>query len=526
VWPAVRRSAAVLAGLLTGAIAGIAVVLCVAGLRLVVEDIYLQGFGDFVSWLGVPAVVGLVAGGVAGARLPIDRFWRSAGLVIGGLVAGAAAGAAVGAAFGSNPEAPWLGGLIGSGVGVSFATLGAVRLRGRAAGLPSALLSALLLPLTACSPAAPSEARTLPAPDRADVEAIVFLLGDPGLMQRETHPVAVRLRADIEAWSASLGAEGHVALVVLGDVLYPAGLHAADTRERERDSLRLATQISLVSGEAAEAAGARAIFLAGNHDWGHEADWAGALRLVRLGEFLDSWTGPAAGRLTMSPEPGTGGPGIVDLGRGVRLVLLDTAWWLLGADPFGKDEVIEGLREALRSAAGRRVIVAAHHPLRSAGPHGVAEELGRTFGVRFLLQKAGLLLQDLTSPPYADLRARLGEVFSDAGRPDIFAGGHEHSLQVFGLEATPVPRDLVVGSASKLTKVRNAPGLLFARSEPGYAKVFVLRDGGLHIRIEAAPARYLTCENATDLDACMADGVAAFRTVWAETLEARQELGE
>jgi hypothetical protein len=375
-------------------------------------------------------------------------------------------------------------------------------------------------------PDPPSAPRVTAEPDASQVESVVFLLGDGGNARQHLSPILPRVRADVERWSGRLERDSAVVVLFLGDNVYPSGLPEQGSLTWAGDSAKVADQASLVAGPLGRKRGARAIFLAGNHDWGHEADWAGALRLVRLGEFLDSWTGPAAGRLTMSPEPGTGGPGIVDLGRGVRLVLLDTAWWLLGADPPGKDEVIEGLREALRSAAGRRVIVAAHHPLRSAGPHGVAEELGRTFGVRFLLQKAGLLLQDLTSPPYADLRARLGEVFSDAGRPDIFAGGHEHSLQVFGLEATPVPRDLVVGSASKLTKVRNAPGLLFARSEPGYAKVFVLRDGGLHIRIEAAPARYLTCENATDLDACMADGVAAFRTVWAETLEARQELGE
>jgi len=45
-------------------------------------------------------------------------------------------------------------------------------------------------------------------------------------------------------------------------------------------------------------------------------------------------------------------------------------------------------------------------------------------------------------------------------------------------------------------------------------------------RIEAAPARYLTCEKATDPDGCMRDGVAAFRTVWADALAAREARGE
>lgn len=507
-----------LAGLLVGLIAGVALVLGIAGLRLVFENIYLHGFGDFVGWLGLPALLAVVAGVVAGARLPVHRVWRVAGLVLGSLLAGAAVGAAVGAMAGSSPTTPWLGGLIGGGTGVVGGTLGAILLQGRrAAAATGAMILLSLLP-AACSAPAPGEATNLPAPDPAVVDAVVFLLGDPGLMREETSPLAARMQDDVEEWSEAVGAEGHIAVVVLGDIVYPVGLHPADHPDRERDSLRLAAQISMVSGEAADAAGARMIFLAGNHDWGHERDWAGALRLVRLEEFLNAWSGPAAGRLSLRPEPGTGGPDVVDLGSEVRLILLDTAWWLFAAEADEKEDMIQGIRRALRTADDRRVIMAAHHPLRTGGPHGAADDLARSFGIRFLLRKAGLLLQDLSSVPYADLRSRLDDAFATVRRPEIFAGGHEHSLQVFGAEDSRVPRDVVIGSGSRLTEVQNAAGMLFGRSEPGYAKVMVLRNGDLHLRLEAAPDRYLSCEGAPDVDACMADGIEAFRTVWAETL--------
>ena len=74
------------------------------------------------------------------------------------------------------------------------------------------------------------------------------------------------------------------------------------------------------------------------------------------------------------------GPVTVDVGRSVRLVLLDTQWWLHGfakpVDPTStcpvdsEAEVLGALREAMRGASGRHVFVVGHHPPASGGPHG------------------------------------------------------------------------------------------------------------------------------------------------------------
>lgn len=515
------RAATVAGGLVLGAVSGLLVVLALAGLRRVVENMYVHGFGDFVGWLGAPAAVGLVGGIVAGFALPVRAFWRRATLLMAAIAIGAVLGAAAGLLLGSEPSAPWVGGLIGAGGLAALAWVGLLVRTLRPGAVAVVPLAALLVPLVACSgpAAAPNEPRTMPAPDPAEVESIVFLVGDPGLARREDDPIIHKLRADIERWSAQLGPNANVAAVTLGDMMYPDGLHPVGHELRERDSLRMVSQIAIVSGEAADRAGALAVFTPGNHDWGQEEDWAGARRLVRLEEFLESWEGPAAGRLILSPEPGTGGPGVLDIGPDLRLLLLDTAWWLYDAAPEAKAAVIDSVRAAIRSAGGRRIVMAAHHPLESGGPHGTAPDLRRSLGFRFLLKKAGLLLQDLDSRPYADLRRQLLAAFDDVGHPDVFAGGHEHSLQVFQADATAARRGVVIGSASKLTEVRYAPGMKFGRSEPGYGKLLLLRDGRLHLRIEAAPARYLTCEGAADVNACVEEGVAAYRTVWAEEIE-------
>ena len=80
-------------------------------------------------------------------------------------------------------------------------------------------------------------------------------------------------------------------------------------------------------------------------------------------------------------------------------------------------------------------------------------------------------------------------------------------------------RMLVSGSASKLTEVGTSPGMLFARSEPGFARLLVLRDGTLHLSVETTGADHLLCpESEAERLACMGEGVQGFRTVWSEPL--------
>lgn len=516
-----RRGLRTGVGLIVGLVVGIAVTLAILALRAAVANVYIHDFGAVVGWVGLPIAVMPLLGTALGFYGRRGWAWLTLGATTGGLVCGAAAGAVVGALVTPEPSGPWAGGIVGAAAGALSGTVwAATGYPGRDAVRTAAMLLVPLL-MSACAPPdAPQEARIEPAPDPAQVDAVLYLLGDPGVARMESFPVLPEMRRDMESWSAKLDSSSGVALAVLGDVVYPDGLHPPTDPTRTTDSLRVADQISIVSTAAAERIGARAYFIPGNHDWGQEEDWAGARRLAGLDRFLQGWSGSARGRIALSPEPGEGGPHVVDVGDHLRLVTLDTAWWLLGAEEDEKSAVVEGVRDAIEGAGARRIVMAAHHPLESGGPHGTFSDLGSTLGLRVLLREAGILLQDLDSRPYQDLLRRLDGVFRATGGPDVFAGGHEHSLQVFGPQGEDVTRSLVVGSASKLTGVAMAPGMEFGRSEPGYAKIFALDDGSLHIRVEAAPARYLRCDDGPgDPDRCMREALRSFRTVWAETLE-------
>ncbi|MBW3535671.1 MAG: hypothetical protein KY453_10740 [Gemmatimonadetes bacterium] len=528
-------------GLVAGAVAGTVVALAVVVGRATFTRVYLHAPEDVVGWPLVAAILVALLGAVLGA---VGRIAAPVAGAAEGLPLGTIAGALLGAAVTSNPTGPWAGAVMGAGAGVllggalapsepGFRLAGVARAVRRRIPRPvGAVLAALLVAGVAAGgvatcrqddvPLAPPGA--LPAPDTSEVASVVIFVGDAGEGTLATHPVLVKLRDDVERWSAGLGPGGEVVVVFLGDIVYPDGLHPPDAPEWPRDSLIVAHQVAAVEGPGARRGGARAIFVAGNHDWGLRRDWEGAVRLARLEAFFAARRQRGV-RVSLEPRAGTGGPSVVDVGERLRLVLLDTAWWLLGAEPEEEEEVLAGVEAALAGAEGRAVVMAAHHPFVSAGPHGALLQWGESLGLRTLLARSGAMLQDLYSQPYRRLLRGLVDVFGRTGPPALFAGGHEHSLQVVRTEEPDVPPVSVVsGSASKLTRVGKLPGLTFGRSAPGYAILLARHDGELELRVDAAPARFLACAEeggppgsgaggAGEGD-CMAEALQAFRTVW------------
>lgn len=383
------------------------------------------------------------------------------------------------------------------------------------------LLLATLFASAACAtPPLPDlpPAPMLPEPSPDEVETVIYLLGDPGETTLTSHPILLAMRRDIDAWAEKLPGDTTIAVLVLGDIIYPAGLHDPGHPAFAEDSVHVDDQVELVSGDAARQS-AWAFFLAGNHDWGREEDWKGRTRLQNLDDLLVAFR--ARGYpVSMAPPPGEGGPVVVDLGAHVRLLLLDTAWWLLDAEDEGREAMLLGIDEAARTAGDRHLVLASHHPYQSAGSHGGAKSFWKGLGIGYALARAGAILQDLNSVPYRELRGGIRSSGLRHGPALIHAGGHDHSIQVIRGRRDGSPRySVVVGSASKLTNVGHEDGLLFRRSWPGYARLFVLRDGGIILSVEGAPPEYLVCRGERrDRSQCMEEGARSYRTLWSDRL--------
>lgn len=352
----------------------------------------------------------------------------------------------------------------------------------------------------------------IPEPSAGEVETVLFLVGDAGDAIEANSPLVHVLRADVEAWAARLRADTSVIVLNLGDIVYPDGMDAPEEPAYAWDSAVAMAQVNFVAGAAARQR-AHQFFMAGNHDWGNARDAKGVDRLQELEKFLARQRARGL-PVELLPVAGEPGPVVLDVGRRLTLLLFDTAWWLLASDQIRKVEMLDETEAALRSARerGRHVIMAAHHPWRSASAHGGTVPFWKMFGLRLLLSRSGAILQDLNSIPYREMREALHDVFAQ-GPPLLFAGGHDHSLQVIANPGANEPVWTVVsGSGSKLSDVGHVDGMRYRAAAPGYAKVFVRRDGHVDMLMIAAPGEaQLECAGTGEaLQACMRAAMASF----------------
>ncbi|MEP7176932.1 MAG: metallophosphoesterase [Gemmatimonadales bacterium] len=358
---------------------------------------------------------------------------------------------------------------------------------GRVGGtfVPAALVlvacAGRVVPPTAAAPAAP-----------ADIVATVVLIGDAGAPKASGEPV-------FQAVARILADRPDTAVILfLGDNIYPRGLpdsadaSFADAARRLRDQLALARLTPV-------------LFVPGNHDW-HRSGPQGWERIRRQGRFIAREGG---GRARLLPANGCPGPATVDVGPRLRLVLLDTEWWLFPHEKPAEGsacaartprEVIDSLARALHVAGDRQVIVAGHHPLSTGGPHGGYFSLGdHLFPLRNLhpalflplpllgtaypaIRGLGVSAEDLSGGPNRVLRAALDTAFACAP-PAIYAAGHEHSLQLIDRGRPPLLAVSGAGIYGHESHVEAVPGTRLAVSKAGFMRVDLLRDGRLRVGV-------------------------------------------
>ncbi|MGD2046137.1 MAG: metallophosphoesterase [Gemmatimonadota bacterium] len=341
-----------------------------------------------------------------------------------------------------------------------------------------AVLTSLAL-LAACTPSQVRYQTVLPDEPGGPLDAVLYLVGDAG----EANPARADVLADLTRDIDAVTGEGSPPVVVafLGDNVYDAGL---PTEPSEEDLDKLTGQVQALGDHP----DVRGVFLPGNHDWANGASFSdGRAAIERQIEWVQ---GASAGQdVTFLPDDGCPGPASVDLGRTTRLIFIDTEWLL--REPERRcgttDEFYGRLTEQLRAAGGRRVVVLAHHPLVSGGPHGgnVAPLENGPF-VYYLARKSGVPIQDLSSGRYSEVIGHLREAIDVSGvRPLAFVAGHDHTLQVLGMTGSDAPwYQLVSGAGSKSERSRWIPGMRFATDGYGYMRLD-FRSGGAQLTVFA-----------------------------------------
>ncbi len=386
---------------------------------------------------------------------------------------------------------------------------------------------ALFIVVSACAkarlPDLPPSPVTTDVPNDS-IESVVFWIGDAGLAEWGKSPIVHKLAADVDHHARVVARDSAVAVVYLGDNVYPGGLREAGRPEFVEDSTHLQAQVDVMRSPYARRYNAFALFVPGNHDWGHKFDEGGRRRILNQEEFLDRRRAEGI-NVALVPKGASPGPHVVDFGRHLRLIILDTAWWLLAGNAAEKEIAMQEVEQAMRTAGTREIAFVAHHPYRSAGPHGGLQPFWAGLGVRWLLTRSGAALQDLNSLPYRDLLDRMKSIFEAVGGPPLlFAGGHDHVLQLIEGTDEHDPRFMLVsGAGSKLSRVGHTDGLIYRGVQPGYMRMVVKTNGEIVLYIVSAPDSFLHCDHreAQRRADCVVRGFNAFRTVYGISLNRR-----
>jgi calcineurin-like phosphoesterase family protein len=338
------------------------------------------------------------------------------------------------------------------------------------------------------------------------VETRLVIVGDAGAPAAPVDPVLDAVRKEAER-----DAENTVVLF-LGDNVYPRGLvpEKDPSRKEMERCLDAQLEVSLKSD-------ARSIFTPGNHDWDAwgPGGWA-AIR--RQGDYIEH---KGEGLAELLPDEGCPGPVVRDIGSRLRLLLIDTQWWLhvyekpkhptSACATDSETEVLDALEEAIATAGDRFVVVAGHHPLATGGIHGgyfgwrdhvfplrarkswLWIPLPGVGSIYPLARRGGVSDQDVSGPLNRKMREALEGVFSRHA-PLVYAAGHDHNLQV--LSGNDAKYLLVSGAGyyghvSRTAWTRNT---LFAQEASGYLTIDIAAQGPPRLGVTTVDQRGRTHE--------------------------------
>ena len=337
-----------------------------------------------------------------------------------------------------------------------------------------------------------------PAPSQG-IESTLYLIGDAGAPDPEGEPVLEALTKELAEDGAEDGSERLV--VFLGDNVYPVGIPPSDASYRPESERRLDALLDVF-----RETGVPGILIPGNHDWG-VGGVAGREAILRQEAFV---TQRAPASVSFLPGGGCPGPSVRDLGRHLRLVLLDSQWWFeseairgeasAGCDPGTESGVVAAVERILRESGDRKVVILAHHPMASGGVHANRGSLARHFfpirdihsdgwfplpllgSLYVLFRHVHPFTQDLSSETYRRLREAFMPLL-ERHAPLMWASGHDHDLQVLRGSGAHVFVISGAGTYGRTRPVDRTSNTLFARSAGGFMEVEIMRDGRMRLAV-------------------------------------------
>ncbi|ARN74775.1 metallophosphoesterase [Oceanicoccus sagamiensis] len=335
----------------------------------------------------------------------------------------------------------------------------------------------LIVLLSACSTNKP--ANTSPyinaelaqvSPQTAPLKQRILLLGDAG------HSAIDPLQPSLEkAINRATLAPEKTTVVMLGDNIYFFGFPNKD--EDEQYSASQLEDISHLEAQLqiAKRSGAEMYIVPGNHDW--YAD-----QVDSQAQYIEDYARDNQLQAEFAPHRVNADPLPEIIHRdGISIVFLDSQW-LIKAEETSYQQAIEHLEQLLQTTArdypDNLLLLTAHHPMETMGPHnGYYTHRGYQFAM-FMLELFRENDQDIEHPRYQRMINDMERLLAD--KKSVFAAGHDHSLQVFkDPEGNGPQYRLVSGAAntSKVSGVGTSDTTDFALSQEGFMELDILANG-------------------------------------------------
>ena len=320
------------------------------------------------------------------------------------------------------------------------------------------------------------------AQDEESIDQVIYLIGNTA-----TSKIKSEHLSDLQ--ELFLREKNPFTLIHLGDILNPS------------DTAGSITGIDPVMDFVQGRVNAKAIFTAGDMDWNNSGE-DGLLMVRKLEEQIENLYGE---QNIFLPSEGCPGPEIIDLTDNLRIIAINTQWWMHPFDHseapdancsnLTKEEFIESLEEAIDESVGRNILIIGHHPVISAGIYGghmtfqqhlfpfADSRPGNKVPVPGLgsfyaayRQNVGTV-RDKANEDYQEFIDKMTDILSH--HPGlVYASAHDYSLQLLEIENG---FQLISGSIIEKGPTRKEQGLRYSSSDYGFAKIEYYNSGEIRL---------------------------------------------
>ena len=192
------------------------------------------------------------------------------------------------------------------------------------------------------------------------------------------------------------------------------------------------------------------------------------------------------------PDDGCPGPAVKNLRDNIKLIVLDSRWWLERHHDQATDcrnqnqfQIIQELKELLHKHDDKNIILAFHHPVLANGrysghitPTEHLLPLPIIGSTKPFFRKVFGSKQRLSHPDYSHFRNEILTVLKGY-KNVIVTSAHENNLQYFHQDENHF---IVSGALSNISPLPAKKDAVFSTAQKGYARLDFLKTGALELK--------------------------------------------